>query len=333
MTKIAIDMMGSDNGPAVLCEAVRKYILEHEDVSFLLFGVEETLKKEFDSFEKKDRVEIRATTSVIPMEIKPLDFLRSKTSSMYQAILAVKSKEADAVLSAGSTGGFLTGATILLRNIPGIQRAGLCTPFPTAVEGKGTVILDVGANNKNTGEDLYQFALMGRIYAEKVLAMKNPSVYTLSNGTEEGKGAEEVVEAYHLLQERNFPGFSGNVEARNALDGTHDIIVTSGFAGNIFLKATEGMASMMNGMIKASFKRNLLTKIGYLFSSKGFKKMKETMNYKRFGGAILLGVDGITVKAHGNSDAYAFYQAIALSENMVKADIVNAIKKEIEVKE
>lgn len=333
MVRIAIDMMGSDEGPVVLSEAVKKYLLEHKDVSVLLFGDKETLEKEFSSFSERERVSIHETMSVIPMEIKPLDFLRSKTSSMYQAILAAKNKEADGVLSAGSTGGFLTGATILLRNIPGIERAGLCTPFPTAVPGKGTVILDVGANNKNTGEDLYQFALMGRIYAEKILSCENPKVYTLSNGTEEGKGAEEVVEAYRLLKERNFPGFSGNVEARNALDGTHDVIVTSGFAGNIFLKATEGMASMMNHMIKDSFKRNLMTKIGYLFSSKGFKEMKKTMDYKRFGGAILLGVNGIVVKAHGNSDSYAFYQAIDVTRNMVKADIVQCIKNETEVKE
>ena len=174
---------------------------------------------------------------------------------------------------------------------------------------------------------------MGKIYAEKVLSMKEPKIYTLSNGLEEGKGSDEIVEAYRLMKERSFPGFSGNVEARNALDGNHDVIVTSGFAGNIFLKSTEGMASMMNHMIKDSFKMNLLTKIGYLFSSKGFKKMKKTMDYKRYGGAILLGVDGIVVKAHGNSDYYAFYHAIQVADNMVKADIVNDIKKELEVKE
>ncbi len=330
MKKIAIDMMGSDNGATVLSQAVKKYLKDHDDVSFLLLGDEAELKKEFASSE---RVEIRGTTTIIPMEIKPLDFLRSKTSSMYQAIMAVKNHEADAVLSAGSTGGFLTGATILLRNIPGILRAGLCTPFPTAKEGKGTVILDVGASNKNTAEELCQFALMGKLYAEKVLSVKDPKIYTLSNGLEEGKGSDEIVEAYRLMKEHSFPGFSGNVEARNALDGNHDVIVTSGFAGNIFLKSTEGMASMMNHMIKDSFKMNLLTKIGYLFSSKGFKKMKKTMDYKRYGGAILLGVDGIVVKAHGNSDDYAFYHAIEVADNMVKADIVNDIKKELEVKE
>lgn len=333
MIKIAIDMMGSDSGPEQLSESVKHYLKDNKDVSVLLFGDEALLKKAFEGFQAMDRVEIRNTEGIIPMEIKPLDFLRSKTSSMYQAILAVKNKEADAVLSAGSSGGFLTGATILLRNISGIGRSGLCTPFPTAKEGKGTVILDVGANNQNTAEDLYQYAVMGRIYSEKVLGCMNPKVYTLSNGTEEGKGVDEVVGAYRLLKERNFPNFCGNAEARNALDGEHDVIVTGGYPGNIFLKATEGMGAIMNNLIKESFKMNLLTKIGYLFSSKGFKRMKKTMDYRRFGGAILLGVDGICVKAHGNSNEYAFYQAIGVCKTMVECDIVNEIKKELDHKE
>lgn len=330
MIKIAIDMMGADSGPEVFCRSVEKYLAEHDDVSFILFGDKDLIEKSLSDECDKSRIEIRGTTGVIPMEIKPLDFLRSKDSSMYQAINAVKNKEADAVLSAGSTGGFLTGATIILRNIEGVGRAGLCTPFPTAIDGKGTVILDVGANNQNTAEDLYQFALMGRIYSESVLGVSNPSIYTLSNGVEEGKGPDEVVGCYKLLKERNFPGFKGNVEARNALDGTHDVIVTGGYSGNIFLKATEGMASMMNNLIKKSFKTNLITKIGYLFSSKGFKNMKKTMDYRRFGGAIFMGINGICVKAHGNSNEYAFYQAIGVAQKMADVGIVDKIKEGIE---
>lgn len=329
MVRIAIDMMGSDSGPKVLSSSVRTYLEKHSDVSVILFGDEAVLNAEFKDVKFKDRIEIRNTTDIIPMEIKPLDFLRSKNSSMYQAVTAVKKGEADAVLSAGSTGGFLTGATIVLRNIEGIQRAGLCTPFPTKVKGKGTVILDVGANNYNTAEEVYQFAVMGRIYSKLILNVENPSVWTLSNGTEEGKGTDEVVGAYKLLKESDFPGFKGNVEARNVLNGEHDVVVTPGYAGNIYLKATEGMASMMNELIKKSFKRNIFTKIGYLLSSKGIKDMKETMDYRRFGGAILLGINGVVIKAHGNSNEYAFYQAIDLANRMVRAKIVDEIKKEI----
>jgi glycerol-3-phosphate acyltransferase PlsX len=195
------------------------------------------------------------------------------------------------------------------------------------VKGRATVILDIGASNVNTAEDLYGFAKMGSLYASEILDLKNPSVYVLSNGTEEGKGTEEVVKAYELLKERNFPGFEGNVEARDALDGKHDVIVTSGFTGNVFLKAVEGTASMMNGMIKDAFKTSFGTKIGYLFAKKGFKEMKTRMDYRKYGGAILLGVNGVAVKAHGNSNAYAFYHAIDVAEKMAEKNIVNRIRE------
>lgn len=326
MIKIAVDMMGSDNGATVLSEAVKHYLKDFKDVSFLLFGDEKQLTPLFSESEFKDRVEIYNCDSIIPMEIKPLDFLRAKSSSMYQAILAVKEKRADGVLTAGSTGGFVTGSTILLRNIDGVLRAGLCSPFPTRT-GKPTVILDIGANNYNTDEEVYQYGIMGRLYAEHILNMSDPSVYILSNGAEEGKGTDEIVSAYKLMKERKLPGFKGNVESREALDGTHDVIVTPGYAGNIFLKSTEGTAKMMNDMIKESFKMNIFTMIGYLFASKGFKRMKKTMDYRRFGGAILLGVDGVCVKAHGNSNEYAFYHAIDVASTMIKSNIVDKIKE------
>lgn len=326
MKKIAIDMMGSDSGPEVLSESVKHYLQQNKDIFFLLFGDGKTLHDLFDSCPDKDRVEIHPTETIIPMEIKPLDFLRAKKSSMYQAISAVKEGNADGVLTAGSSGGFVTGSTILLRTIEGVLRAGLCSSFPTRKNGVPTVVLDIGANNYNTAEEVYQYGILGRIYSQNILNVKDPSVYILSNGTEKGKGTDEVVEAYKLMEERHLPGFKGNVEAREVIDGTHDVVVSPGYAGNIFLKATEGMGKIMNDLIKESFKMNLLTKIGYLFSSKGFKRMKDTMDYRKYGGAILLGIDGVCVKAHGNSNEYAFYQAIAVCEKMIDSKIVDRIK-------
>ncbi|MCR4698801.1 MAG: phosphate acyltransferase PlsX [Bacilli bacterium] len=328
MVKIAVDMMGSDSGPETLAQSVMHYLKDNKDVFFLLFGDEETLNNLFKECPDKDRIEIHGTKTIIPMEIKPLDFLRAKTSSMYQAVNAVKEGLADGVLTAGSTGGFVTGSTILLRTVDGVLRAGLCSPFPTRQAGHPTVILDIGANNYDTEEEVYQFGIMGRLYSKHVLDTKDPSVYILSNGAEEGKGTDEVVGAYRLMRERNLPGFKGNVEAREALDGTHDVIVTPGYAGNIFLKTCEGVSKMMNDLIKESFKMNLLTKIGYLFSSKGFKKMKTTLDYRRYGGAILLGINGVCVKAHGNSNEYAFYHAIGVCKKMIDVKIVDKIKEE-----
>ncbi len=325
MAKIAIDMMGSDLGCEELAKGVKDYLQSNSEDEILAFGDEEKLKPLFEGVKQ---VKIINASDVIPMEIKPLDFLRRKESSLYKAIQAVKEKEADCVVSAGSTGGIVIGSTFLLRNIDGVSRAGICAPFPTYVKDKACVILDIGANNTNTPEDLYSFAKMGRLYAQEILNNKDPKTFILSNGTEEGKGTDEVVEAYKLLKERNFPNFQGNCEARNVLDGKHDVIVTSGFVGNVLLKSTEGVASMMNQMIKDAFKHSTKTKIGYLFAKSGFKGLKETMDYRKYGGSILLGINGVVVKAHGNSNAYAFYNAIRVAKNMVKADIITKIAEE-----
>ena len=322
MIEIAVDMMGSDLGPETLSEAVKNYAADHKDVAFRCFGDEKRLHPLLSG---ASAVQIVDTQSIIPMEIKPLDFLRKKDSSMYKAIEAVRDKTCTAVVSAGSTGGFISGATILLRNIPGVTRAGLCAAFPTFKKGKAAVILDVGANNVNTAEDLLCFAKMGRLYAREVLGVEEPKVYTLSNGLEEGKGTDEIVKAYSLFKEQDFPGFAGNAEAREVLDGDHDVVVTPGFAGNILLKACEGTASLMNKLIKKAFMKSPITKVGYLFASSGFKDMKESMDYKKDGGAILLGVNGVAVKAHGNSDSYAFYNAIDVARRMAESHIVEKI--------
>ncbi len=329
MVKIAIDLMGSDLGEEELSKGVIDFMNKNNDTYFYLVGKKEKIEKIF-SCQDKTKFEIINADKVIPMEIKPLDFLRAKTSSQYIAISLVKDEKADAVLSAGSTGGLVTGASLLLKNIDGISRGGIISPFPTAKFGKATVILDIGANNTNTSEDLYGFAKMGRLYSKEILGIENPSAYLLSNGTEEGKGTQEIVEAYKMLEERKFPNFKGNAEARNILDGEHDIIITPGFNGNILLKAVEGTASMMNQMIKDAFKTNLITKIGYLFSRKGFKNMKATMDYRKYGGAIFMGVNGVVVKAHGNSNAYAFYYGIDVAYKMVKSNIIEKIRKDFE---
>lgn len=322
MIELAVDMMGSDKGPETLAQSVLKYAREHPEVSFTCFGDEKIL---LPLLQGKERIRVVHTTEIVPMEVKPLDFLRRRDSSMYKAIEAVQEERCQGVVSAGSTGGFISGATILLRNIEGVTRAGLCAAFPTLDPRKAAVILDVGANNVNTGADLVCFAKMGTIYAREVLHVAQPTVYTLSNGIEEGKGTDEVVDAYRQMKETDFPGFMGNTEAREVLDGKHDVIVTTGFAGNILLKSTEGTAAMMNKLIKKAFLKNLKTKIGYLFAKPGFQEMRENMDYKKYGGAILLGVNGVAVKGHGNSDSYAFYNAIDVARRMVEARIVEKI--------
>lgn len=323
MIKLCVDMMGSDLGPSELADACIKLVNDYKDVSLFCFGKKEELTK----LNGVERIEVVDCKDVVPMECGALKLMRLKESSMVKAITYMKDNSLDGVVSAGSTGGFITGCTLFLKNVPGVERAGFCAPFVTAKKNKQAVILDIGASNTNTGSELYGFAKLGKIYAETVLNEKNPTVYTLSNGAEEGKGTEEVKEAYKLLKADETINFKGNCEAREALDGEHDIIVTAGYPGNIFLKSTEGCASMMNNMIKKAFKRSLLSKIGYLFSKKGFDDMKETMDYRKTGGAILLGINGVAVKSHGNANAYAFYHTLEIGYRMAKNNIVKRVEE------
>ena len=324
MIRIVVDAMGGDLGSTVIVDAVKNFLKDNNDVEITIVGK----KEELSSLENIARVV--DARDIVPMQAGALEVMRLKDSSMMKAIKIMKDEQLDAVVSCGSTGGFLSAATINLKMIPGVKRAALVAPFPTQIKGKNVVILDIGANNENSAEELCQFALMGRLYSKAVYNIETPNVYLLSNGAEEGKGAPEVKEAYKLLKESNFEGFSGNIEARYALNGDADVVVADGFTGNIFLKSSEGIAKMMSTMIKKAFKRNLWSKIGYLHVRKGMKEMTETMDYKNTGGAMLLGINGNVVKAHGSSDARAFYHALRVAKLLAEKDVVNAIKKGIE---
>ena len=323
MIKIVVDTMGGDNGPSIVVDAIKQFLEQNKDVEITAVGKKEDLS----SLEGLCRV-INAP-DIVPMEAGALEVMRMKNSSMMVAIKTMKDEGLDAVVSCGSTGGFLSAATINLKMIQGVKRAALVAPFPTKIKGKNVVILDIGANNENSPDELVQFALMGRLYSQSVYGIEKPKTYLLSNGAEEGKGAPEVKEAYKLLKESGFEGFSGNIEARYALSGDADVVVADGFTGNIFLKSSEGMAKIMSGMIKSAFKRNLWSKLGYLHVRKGMKEMSETLDYKKTGGAMLLGINGNVVKAHGSSDAFAFFNALRVAKILAEKDVVNKIKKGI----
>ena len=324
MIKIVVDAMGGDNGSSVVVEACKKFLEDYKDVELTLVGK----KEELSSLENSCR--IIDARDIVPMEAGALEVMRLKNSSMMVAIKTLKDEGLDAVVSCGSTGGFLSAATINLKMIPGVKRAALVAPFPTAIKGKNVVILDIGANNENSAEELAQFALMGKLYSQSVYGVEKPNVYLLSNGAEEGKGAPEVKEAYKLLKESNFEGFKGNIEARYALSGDADVVVADGFTGNIFLKGNEGIAKLMSSLIKKAFKRNLWSKLGYLHVRKGMKEMSDTLDYKKTGGAMLLGINGNVVKAHGSSDSKSFYYALVVAKKLAEKDVVNQIKKGLE---
>ncbi|MDY0214492.1 MAG: phosphate acyltransferase PlsX [Bacilli bacterium] len=319
--RLVIEMMGGDHGVKATIPAVINFHKDYPDVELFAVGKIEVLQ-ELEGIatliDARDEVAVDAT---------PLEVLRARESSLLKAINAVLDEKADAIVSAGGTGPFLSAATLKLKLVEGVERAAILAPFPTKIKGKQVAILDIGASNENTAKHLYQFALMGQFYAKAALNVENPRTYLLSNGTEDSKGIPVVVEANKLIREKNVPNFLGNIEAREVMSGDADVVVADGYTGNILLKSIEGTAKTLSGGIKKAFKRNLFSKIGYIFARKGFNEMTETFDYKNTGGAILIGVNNVVVKAHGNSDPRGFYSALVVAYKMAKADIVNEVRK------
>lgn len=322
MVKIVVDMMGGDLGVKENVEGVLLFLAKHQDVDLYAVGQKEHL------FKLNDLATIIDAKDVLKMDASVMDAVRSKNSSLHVAINHCLEIEGDAVVSSGSTGAYLGLSSLKFKNLESILRPALVSPFPTRIKNKQVVILDIGANNENNAQHLVQFALMGKLYAQHVLKIEKPKIYLLSNGSEEDKGSPESKEAFKILKETE-QCFQGNVEAREALDGNADVVVTDGFTGNVFLKGTEGVAKLISGFIKDAFQRNLFSKVGYLFSKKGFDDFKETMNYKNYGGAMLLGLKKVAVKAHGSSDALAFSKALEVAYCLGKAQVPTLLEESL----
>jgi len=323
MIKIAVDVMGMDKGSVVAVEAIKHFLEMYKDVSFVVFGKKEEL------VQLEGKCEIIDSREVMGMEDGALAILRKKETSMIKAVDYAKTHDdVDAVISGGSTGAFLTASTIYLKLIEGIERAALLSPFPT-VKDKNVIVLDIGANSDNTPAHLLEFAKMGRVFSKVYNDLENPDIYLLSNGAEEKKGSELVKAAHQLIKESGLEGFKGNIEARYALSGDADVIVAGGFDGNILLKGIEGTAKAMSGMLKVGFKKNIFTMIGYLLARSGVNYVRDKLDYKKYGGAMLVGVNKLVVKAHGSSDEIAFFSALKVCYELVKKDIVAKMKEEM----
>lgn len=323
--KFVIDMMGGDNGLKATIPATKELLEKHKDVVVYLIGQLDKLT----DFQESDRVHLVESKTVLAMDVDPMTALKQADSSLMVGIKTYLENKCDALISAGSTGAILSAAIFKIKRLPKITRPCLITSFPTIKNNKKFVVCDLGANSANTKEELNQFAIMGSLYYSILYGEKNPSVYLLNNGTEEEKGNDLTKEAYQLLKENKSINFKGNIEGRDPLFGNIDVLVADGFTGNIFLKSVEGTAKVMSGMIKEAFRKNLLTKIGYLFSKKGIDGIKTKMDYKNVGGALLLGVNGIVIKAHGSSDDRSFMSALENAYKLGKVDIVNKIKEEL----
>lgn len=321
MKKIVVDMLGSDLGPLELLKGVEMFHKRHPDYELILVGK----KEELESASYATIVDAR---EAVDMKDGALEVIRKKESSMVKAINTAKAEKADGVISAGATGAFLSASTLLLKRIDGVGRPALVTAFPNLnKKGSFVTLLDVGASNVNTPEEIAQFAYMGTLYSHAVYGVENPIVKLLSNGGEEGKGSPEGKEAYKLLKEDKRINFQGNTEGNKLLLGDADVVATDGYTGNVMLKTTEGTAKAMGKLIKKAFKRNIFSMLGYLLTKKGVKEISSTMNPKNVGGAMLLGVNSVAVKAHGNSDAESFSSAMELCYKLIEGDVVNKIRE------
>ena len=324
--KFVIDMMGGDNGLKATIPSMQVFIKKYSDVEYFLVGDINKLSE----FNNLKNVHLVASETVLPMDADPLTALKETTSSLMVSIKTFLENKCDALISAGSTGALLSASIFKIKRLPNITRPCLITSFPTVKNNKKFVVCDLGANAANTKEELNQFAIMGSLYYSIIYDEKNPRVYLLNNGTEEEKGNDLTKDAYALLSSNKSINFKGNIEAREPLFGDVDVLVTDGFTGNVFLKSVEGTAKAMSSMIKEAFKKNIFTMIGYLFSKSRINGIKNKMDYKNVGGALLLGVNGVVIKAHGSSDARSFSSALLNAYKLTKVDIVNKIKKELE---
>ena len=328
--KIALDAMGSDAHPvpdvagAVL--AARAY-----GVAVILVGDENKIKAELA---KRDTRGLDLPIVHTPIAIgmtEHVDAVKSKKdASMNLAVKLVREKQADAFVTAGNTGAAMAAAIAgpyLLGRIKGIKRPALTTTLPTAT-GR-VLLLDIGANADVKPEFLYQFALMGSIYAEKGMGIAKPRVALLSNGEEEGKGPQVVRDAFALLKTSPL-NFIGNVEGRDIPKGSADVIVCDGYVGNVVIKLSESLAQTLVGFIKDEIKKRPLAVLGALLAAPAFNALRARLDPSEVGGGILLGVDGVVIIGHGSSDAKAIKNAIRVAKEAVEGNVVELIRSGVQ---
>ena len=328
---ILVDAMGGDNAPDAVIKGAVKAVNEVES-NIILIGDTDVINKKVKEFYGKDKIEdispkfsIYHTTEIITMEDKPTDAIKhKKDSSMVVGFKMLKENEGDVFISAGNSGALLTGATLIVGRIKGIDRPALAGILP-AYKSQ-LLLIDAGSNTNCKPINLLQFAQMSSIYLKNTFGIERPAIGLLNIGTEETKGNELVKESYKLLKEKAEEldiNFVGNVEGRDAFSGKIDAIVTDGFTGNVFLKTTEGLGKFVKRTLTESFTKNLLSKILAVPALPAIKRFSKTMDYKSYGGALFLGVKKPVVKAHGSSDALLFEYTIIQAEKFVENKAVD----------
>jgi phosphate acyltransferase len=325
--KVAVDAMGGDNAPDVNIEgAVEAAKLGIAEI--VLVGNKDIIEPKLNSFDIKGLpISIYHTTQVIEMHESPAQACRQKKdSSIMVCAQLVAEKKVDAYVSAGNSGAAMTSSLLNLKRLNGIRRPAIASVMPT-VKGK-CIILDVGANVDSKPEDLLQYAIMGNIYVKHVYDIPNPKIGLLSIGEENSKGNELSLEAFELIKQTDL-NFVGNIEGRDIPKGTVDIVVCDGFVGNVVLKLAEGIAFAVLTFLKEEILKNIIRKFGYILLRGAFKSIKKKIDFNEYGGAPLLGINGVTIICHGISNGYAIKNAIKVAVEFVKHDVNKEISEEI----
>ena len=280
------------------------------------------------------RINVVHTKDTISMgEKDPVSVIRrDKELSMVKAFQAVRDKECAGAVTAGPTQGAVVAAHLIVRRMKGMKRVALCPQLPN-VFGKSRIMLDVGANTDIRPEHILQHAQYASIFYQETRGVEKPLVGLINIGTEPGKGRDQEKEVFKLLSEDDSINFFGNVEPKDMLTTECDILVTDGFSGNLVMKTMEGTAKAVGSLLKQEIKKSFKSKIGALFMKKSLNTFKATLNSEEVGGAVVFGVDGTIVKAHGNSSAYAFSKAIELCVKAVKGNVVETMKEKLAVVE
>lgn len=333
---IALDCMGGDKAPQIVIEGADQIACKNFNVYFLLFGDEKKIKPILNHCRYlRGRYELIHTSESISADEKPSNALRRFTkSSMRLAIDAVKENKADVIISAGNTGALMAISKVVLKPLEGIDRPAIVTAIPNR-KNQGTVFLDMGANVECDANALFQFAIMGKAFARSVLKIESPKIGLLNVGSEELKGNDNIKLVAQKIKNSDLKNdFYGYVEGDDIAKGTVDVIVTDGFTGNITLKAIEGTAKFISGIIKEGFNNSTFAKIGYLFAMSSLRKASKKADPRYYNGAMLVGLNGVVVKSHGSTDATGFGNAInvaiSLVENKINQKIIDELKKSID---
>jgi phosphate acyltransferase len=330
---ISVDAMGGDHGPSVVVPGIALAAERNPDARFVLFGKEAEVAPLIAREPRlKDRAKLVHAEVAVKMDDKPSQALRAGRwkSSMWMALDAVKTGEAQVAVSAGNTGALMAMAKFCLRTMPGIGRPSIAALWPT-VRGQ-SVVLDVGASIGAEARELVDMSILGAAMARALLDLERPTVGLLNIGVEEVKGLEPIREAGRLLKETTLPGMSyqGFVEGSDLGKGAVDVVVTEGFAGNIALKTAEGTAKQIGEYLRAALTRTLLSKAGALLARGAFSALKDKLDPRKVNGGVFLGLNGIVIKSHGGTDDVGFANAVGIGYDMVAADLLAKIGADLE---